>query len=133
VTLADRFRRAVGGAGHAPGSQPPDADLARAGPDDPGLPPLVVRRPDQGLALPAPLPLPALPAPPDPVCPRCRERHAPRPLPGRDRSAGQGWAAVYSQRLYDPDDPPRPRPVGRGHGVDDRSLRRDGFRPWTGP
>jgi hypothetical protein len=76
-------------------------------------------------------PLLALPAPPAtppewPVCPRCGGRHEPRPLP---RQGGRGLAAAYSRNLLP--DPNRPQPLNRGE-VDDTSLQRDRFRPWSG-
>jgi hypothetical protein len=111
--LADRLRRAAASVGQALGSRRPGVELVRL--DRPEL-----------LAPPAPLPLPALPAPPWPPCPRCKQRHEQRPLP---RHGGTGLAAAYSRNLLP--DPTRPQPLSQGE-VDDTSLQRDRFHPWSG-
>jgi hypothetical protein len=115
-TLGERLRRAAAGVGRALGDRRPGTELARVDQVDqsePAAPPT-----------PPPLPL-ALPAPPHPVCPRCKQRHEPRPIPGRD---GTGLAALYGQQVVA--DPGRPQPLGRG--ADETPLVLRHWRPWSG-
>jgi hypothetical protein len=90
---------------------------------------LTARRP---LALQAPRPRLALPAPPRrrpdpaevlPLCPRCRTRHQPRPHP----IGGRGVAAAYSRQILP--DPTRPEPLNRT--ADETPLVPGRFRPWS--
>jgi hypothetical protein len=110
--LADRLRRAAAGLGQVLGGRRPGVELVRV--DQPEL-----------LAPPAPQPLPALPAPPHPICPRCRTRHEPRPIP---RRGGSGAAGLYGPSLLP--DPNRPRPLSQSPDADLSSLIRNRSNPW---
>jgi hypothetical protein len=106
TVFGDRLRRAALAAGDALGRRRPGVELVRL--DRPEL-----------LA-----PLPALPAPDLPLCPRCRTRHEPRPHP----AGGRGLAALYGQQVLP--DPNRPPPLNREADETPLELRR--FRPWSG-
>jgi hypothetical protein len=110
--FGDRLRRAALAAGDALGRRRPGVELVR------------LDRPELLAPLP-PRSLLALPAPKLPLCPRCRTRHEPRPLP---RGGGRGLAALYGQQVVP--DPNRPEPLGRQADETPLELRR--FRPWSG-
>jgi hypothetical protein len=112
--FADRLRRAALAAGDALGRRRPGVELVRL--DRPEL-----------LAPLTPQSVPALPAPEWPLCPRCRTRHEPRPLPG-PAGGRQGLAALYGQQVVP--DPNRPPPLNREADETPLELRR--FRPWSG-
>jgi hypothetical protein len=109
----ERLRRAAAGLGQALGPRRPGVELVRVDQPAPAAPSRRL----------------ALPAPEWPVCPRCRTRHEPRPLPARTGGRGGGLSAYRDTPVLP--DPNRPTPLNREAADVTLALRR--FRPWSAP